>query len=423
MLLHNILKKIPRLLQIQKELSDTVATREDFHKIILRERARIDRNGRFFSLVDFDIRAGDQFGSKFQCLLQLLIVRIRVTDELGWLNEHHIGVLLHDTAGDGAFQFAKEIYDRAAGQMPALEYSIYTYPDHNENSENKNSASENHPTKSSHTESDKKKLDNLTKINCQKQFETVVRPQRSITGVKAGQEISAKKMHSLFVRKIPVWKRSLDLVGAICGLLIFSPLILLTGFLIKIVSRGSVILKQKRIGAGGKIFLMWKFRTMHVNSDPRAHKQYLKKLIHSTAEEGKNIASMTKIEDASQIIPFGKVLRNSALDEIPQLINVLRGEMSLVGPRPPIPYEVNEYRLWHTGRLDATPGMTGLWQVSGKNRLSFREMVRLDIRYSRTFSLLSDIKILLMTPMAIVAEIIYYKRKHEFSQKGVEGHA
>ena len=109
-------------------------------------------------------------------------------------------------------------------------------------------------------------------------------------------------------------------------------------------------------------------------------------------------------DDNPNIIPFGKIIRKTCLDELPQFLNVLCGDMSLVGPRPPIPYEVEEYLRWHKGRFDAIPGMTGLWQVSGKNRLSFKEMVRLDIRYSRSLSLFLDLKILLMTPYAIISE-------------------
>ena len=114
---------------------------------------------------------------------------------------------------------------------------------------------------------------------------------------------------------------------------------------------------------------------------------------------------MTKLDDTLEIIPFGRVMRLTCLDELPQLINVLRGEMSLVGPRPPIPYEVKEYVQWHNGRIDAVPGMTGLWQVCGKNHLTFNEMVRLDIEYCRRRSLWLDMKILLRTPLTVVSQI------------------
>ena len=161
---------------------------------------------------------------------------------------------------------------------------------------------------------------------------------------------------------------------------------------------------------------------METNSDCSEHQQYLRELI-SNSENDKSMGKpMIKRDNSknSQIIPFGRTLRKSCLDELPQLINVLVGEMSLVGPRPPIPYEVAEYTGWHNGRFDALPGMTGLWQVSGKNLLSFQEMVRLDIQYTRNVSLLSDIKILMKTPLAVISEIMYAREKALFTRRSYE---
>jgi lipopolysaccharide/colanic/teichoic acid biosynthesis glycosyltransferase len=207
-----------------------------------------------------------------------------------------------------------------------------------------------------------------------------------------------------FVRKIPTWKRAMDIIGSLVGLILFSPIFLLISSIIKIVSPGPVFFKQDRIGYGEKKFTFIKFRTMKVNSDTSVHQQYYCSLIKGNDN---HCSSMSKLDDSNaQIISFGKLLRKTYLDELPQFINVLRGEMSLVGPRPPIPYEVVEYIKWHNGRFDAIPGMTGLWQVSGKNKLSFQEMVRLDISYSRNLSFLIDLKILLLTPFAILSELI-----------------
>jgi lipopolysaccharide/colanic/teichoic acid biosynthesis glycosyltransferase len=213
-------------------------------------------------------------------------------------------------------------------------------------------------------------------------------------------------LQPFYVRKIPVWKRAMDITGSLIGLIILIPLFLFISFLIKIVSPGPVFFKQDRIGYGGKIFTFWKFRTMKVNPDTSRHQQYLADLIkdHNTSEDAEK--PMVKLDDTDeQIIAFGRILRKSSVDELPQLINVLRGEMSLVGPRPPIPYEVSEYFQWHNDRFDAVPGMTGLWQVSGKNSLSFKEMVRLDIQYARHLSFLTDLKILVLTPFAIYSDI------------------
>jgi lipopolysaccharide/colanic/teichoic acid biosynthesis glycosyltransferase len=209
-----------------------------------------------------------------------------------------------------------------------------------------------------------------------------------------------------FVRRIPLWKRTLDIFGSLLGLILLSPLIVFIAGLIRIVSPGPVFFKQTRIGHGAKKFSFWKFRTMKVNVDTSSHQEYLCELINDDDEDsGESNKPMTKLDfDNPNIIPFGHFLRNSCLDELPQLINVLLGDMSLVGPRPPIPYEVEEYLIWHKNRFDGLPGMTGLWQVSGKNRLTFKEMIRLDIQYERQMSLLTDLKILLMTPFAILNE-------------------
>jgi lipopolysaccharide/colanic/teichoic acid biosynthesis glycosyltransferase len=154
---------------------------------------------------------------------------------------------------------------------------------------------------------------------------------------------------------------------------------------------------------------------MEVNFDPTVHCQYCSDLISCDGEAEK---PMVKLDDCnSQIIPFFKFIRKTYLDELPQLINVLRGEMSLVGPRPPIPYEVAEYSRWHNNRFDIVPGMTGLWQISGKNRLTFKEMVRLDISYCRKLSFIMDLKILFNTPLAIVSEL-FSPDKQMFTKRG-----
>jgi lipopolysaccharide/colanic/teichoic acid biosynthesis glycosyltransferase len=224
-----------------------------------------------------------------------------------------------------------------------------------------------------------------------------------------------------FSRKIPAWKRSLDILGSIAGLIIFSPLFVLISLIIKIVSPGPTIFKQDRIGYGGKPFTFYKFRTMKINADPTKHQQYLANLISENSCEG---GDMAKLDDEDpNIIPLGKILMNTCIDELPQLINVLLGNMSLVGPRPAIAYEVNQYLRWHCGRFDAMPGMTGLWQVSGKNRLSFREMVSLDIRYCRNMSFFEDVRILLMTPFAIFLNMIHRETTKNVFLEGEKKHA
>lgn len=194
-------------------------------------------------------------------------------------------------------------------------------------------------------------------------------------------------------------KRASDLVVAGLALAVLSPFWLLIAILIKLDSRGPVFYKQERVGMDGRIFLFYKFRTMHTGADDRAHRDYQRKYIagHPETNLGDDQRPIYKLPRDERITRFGKFLRRLSLDELPQLFNVLRGDMSVVGPRPPIPYEVEVYELWHRRRLEMKPGVTGLWQVSGRNRLSFDEMVRLDLFYIENWSLLLDLKIILRT--------------------------
>ena len=205
---------------------------------------------------------------------------------------------------------------------------------------------------------------------------------------------------------LPQWKRALDVTGATIGLILTFPILAIVGVLIKLVSRGPVFFKQERVGFKGKTFTMWKFRTYEVAAESTTHKLHLIKII-ADAQAGAGISHkpMKKLDRHPGIIPFGNVLRKTGIDELPQLFNVLQGDMSLVGPRPAISYEVEQYSSHHRERLQAMPGLTGLWQVSGKNRLSFNEMVDLDVRYWMKKSLLLDISIILKTPSAIVMQL------------------
>ncbi|RMG55989.1 MAG: sugar transferase [Acidobacteria bacterium] len=200
-------------------------------------------------------------------------------------------------------------------------------------------------------------------------------------------------------------KRTMDVIGASLLLLLTSPLWLILAILIKWESPGPVLYKQERVGMDGHVFLMYKFRSMRPDADDRRHREIMKRLIR-----GERINNGTpdkpiygKVKDDDRITRVGRWMRRYSLDELPQLLNVLRGEMSLVGPRPPIPYEVECYQPWHRARFHVKPGLTGLWQVSGRNRLPFDEMVRLDIFYIENWSLWMDLKIMLKTPTVMLA--------------------
>jgi exopolysaccharide biosynthesis polyprenyl glycosylphosphotransferase len=194
-------------------------------------------------------------------------------------------------------------------------------------------------------------------------------------------------------------KRAFDITIASLALLLLSPFWLLIALLIKLDSRGPIIYKQERVGMDGRIFLFYKFRTMRADADDRLHREYQQKLIAGRPEAnvGDGERPAYKLRADARVTRLGRILRRLSLDELPQLFNVLRGDMSVVGPRPPIPYEVENYELWHRKRLDMKPGLTGLWQVSGRNRLPFEEMVRLDLYYIENWSLLLDLKIILRT--------------------------
>jgi exopolysaccharide biosynthesis polyprenyl glycosylphosphotransferase len=200
-------------------------------------------------------------------------------------------------------------------------------------------------------------------------------------------------------------KRVLDVVGSATLLLLVAPLFLLIAGLVKLLSPGPVFFRQVRVGEYGKPFTMLKFRTMHVNNDQTIHKEFVSQLIKGTVPaSGDTSATPFKISHDPRVTPVGRLLRKTSLDELPQLWNVLRGEMSLVGPRPPLCYEVEQYKSWHYRRvLEAKPGITGLWQVSGRSRTTFDDMVRLDLRYAKNCSAWMDIKILLATPRAVIS--------------------
>jgi exopolysaccharide biosynthesis polyprenyl glycosylphosphotransferase len=194
-------------------------------------------------------------------------------------------------------------------------------------------------------------------------------------------------------------KRGSDLIVALLALAVLSPLWLLIALLIRLDSRGPVFYKQERVGMDGRVFLFYKFRTMQAGTDDAKHREFQKRYISGQPDsnQGDDERPAYKLRADDRVTRLGRLLRRTSIDELPQLFNVLRGDMSVVGPRPPIPYEVESYELWHRKRLDMKPGITGLWQVSGRNRLPFDEMVRMDLYYIENWSLLLDIKIILQT--------------------------
>jgi exopolysaccharide biosynthesis polyprenyl glycosylphosphotransferase len=199
-------------------------------------------------------------------------------------------------------------------------------------------------------------------------------------------------------------KRTLDIAGSTALLVALGPVFLCVAAAVKLTSKGPVFFRQERVGEAGQPFTMFKFRTMQLNADHRIHQEYVEKFIQSNEAATSGGDAVFKLVNDPRVTRVGDFLRRSSLDELPQFWNVLRGDMSLVGPRPPLPYEVARYKQWHRRRLlEAKPGITGLWQVTGRSRTTFDEMVRLDLRYARNNSVWTDLNILLATPKAVLS--------------------
>jgi lipopolysaccharide/colanic/teichoic acid biosynthesis glycosyltransferase len=207
-------------------------------------------------------------------------------------------------------------------------------------------------------------------------------------------------------------KRGMDIVGSALLLILCAPLFAIISAAIKVSSKGPVFFKQQRVGQYGKSFTFLKFRSMQVGCDSSVHENFVINLIAGRVKEEpsiKNRNNIYKLRNDKRVTRVGRFLRRTSLDELPQLLNVFKGDMSLVGPRPPIPYELAAYRMWHRRRiLHAKPGVSGLWQVTGRSRVKFDDMVRLDLRYSSSWTLWLDLKILFQTPLAVIRGVGAY---------------
>ncbi len=342
---------------------DCVLSPEDFRSQLRREKRRLERSSAPLSLALFQLKEtvlnNDFLLKRF---LDGLRTRTRETDIKGWVDSTTIGVILLDTNGAGLDYYVNSIKKQYSTFF--LSVIKETYPD-----------------------------SIFEKISNAKKAESDLFP------LDLDHASEDRPVYRFF-------KRCLDLSGAIIGLILFSPLMAVTAMAIKLSSPGPVIFRQFRIGSKGSRFPFYKFRSMYVNNDDHAHREYLQQLIegnHENINHGEGDQPFFKIKNDSRITPVGKIIRKLSLDELPQFFNVLKGEMSLVGPRPPIHYEVEKYKPWHLRRiLEIKPGITGLWQVDGRSRTSFDEMVRLDLRYTRDRSVWMDIKILLKTVKAVM---------------------
>jgi lipopolysaccharide/colanic/teichoic acid biosynthesis glycosyltransferase len=380
---------------------------EEFRLILERERARADRSGDKFSLVVFDFgntNNGNGPSLAVEHLTRILYKRVRLTDTVGWFDETSIGTVLPGTMGEGAWKFADDVRKKAVAIASQFSYRVYTYP--MEGAVNKGSSSDRVLPGEVPRQQNQLFLQGFLLRNS-----AVGSPHASAMPLKSAVPIRTvskpvESAESLLIKRMSLRKRAIDILGSILALVLFSPIMLAIAAAIKLTSSGPVIFRQERFGLLGKKFEFLKFRSMYVNNNPDIHKKYVEKLIKKEIKNDGNGegGDVYKIKDDPRITPLGRLLRKTSLDELPQFINVLKGEMSLVGPRPPLLYEFEKYDTWHRQRVfSIKPGITGLWQVKGRSRTTFDEMVRLDIEYIRNWSLLLDFKILIRTPGAVLS--------------------
>ena len=328
------------------------------------EKRRAERSKVPLSIVLFSLRQGDNgnSGAIVRNFLSFLNTVTRETDIKGLVNEGEIGILLPDTDEKGV----KLCVEKIIGGNGHFTHSVITgtYPD-----------------------------------DIFQSLFTDGKEQPDLVPLYLDESI--KPLH--FQRAV---KKAMDVGGALAGIFLLSPFLLIVALWVKLSSPGPIIFKQNRLGLKGQRFPFYKFRSMYWNTDDRIHREYVADLISGRLEkinQGQGENPFFKMKDDPRITRVGKIIRNLSIDELPQLFNVLKGEMSLIGPRPPLPYEVEKYQPWHLRRvLEMKPGITGLWQVNGRSRTSFDEMVRLDLRYVQHWSLWLDLKILLKTIKEVI---------------------
>jgi lipopolysaccharide/colanic/teichoic acid biosynthesis glycosyltransferase len=405
-----IMKLIRWIARLGKSTNDSceqaasiIQPQEPFRALIIHERQRVDRNQHMLSLLLFNVGKRNIDGVKEQNFAHILNNRIRSTDEVGWFDSKHIGVILPYTNAEGAHKLAKDICKTVTPETSIPEYTVHTYPSnwfHDKKGQKIQFKFVDLPPEKKMISS---RRPSLPAVHTQERNRIFTKSPLS-SNVTRGCGALPQDIDPFFPQPLPIWKRIVDVLGALSGLVVLSPLLLLVALIIKICYGDPVIFKQERVGYSGRIFTMWKFRTMMNDVENSLHQQYMSSLINGANDES-SAKAMTKLDSDLPITGFGKILRATSIDELPQLINVLCGDMTLIGPRPPTIYETKNYLGWYCERLGTVPGMTGLWQVSGKNKLTFLEMIRLDIKYIRELSLWQDIMILLKTPLVIIYDV------------------
>jgi len=344
-----------------------------FNEILCLERKRAERSGKPFLLMLLNIKKlcnEVEYTGIIKRIANTLKYAARETDIKGWYDyDSMLGIIFTEVNGIDKNFLKKKMYDNLCkilqiDTVDKIKISLHIYPDQ-------------------------------TKQNSDCSSDLIFYPDFT------KKKLSKKTTH--------VIKRTMDVIGGLFGITIFLPFFIMVPICIKLTSKGPVFFRQKRIGQFGKKFVFFKFRSMYSNSNPNIHKEYIHQFIcenkhYDGTGDNQGVKPVYKIKDDPRITPIGRFLRKTSLDELPQFFNVLKGEMSLVGPRPPIPYEIDNYDIWHKRRVtEIKPGITGLWQVEGRSSTSFDEMVRFDLKYLKEWSLWLDIKILLKTPRVVLA--------------------
>lgn len=393
---------------------------ENFKQRLAIEKRRSERLNCTSSIVFLDVKniINDHIG--IQEITTSICTTIRITDALTLHKKQILLILLPDTNGRGALHTCKRIINNMMkGYAPRMKLSqdnfhikVLSFPD-------RKSASEDEAKPAANDEkTDDAEISSARHIAEELSFKTVYFENlRFSMSSYNGSSISIPIEDVFFwdqqlfskcsSQGKKVIKRIVDIVGASAAIILSFPIMSIIALVVKVTSPGPVFFKQSRVGYKGKAFTFVKFRSMRTNNSDAIHREFVKRLINGENVQmnaGANEDPFFKIVNDPRMTRFGRFLRKTSLDELPQFFNVLTGTMSLVGPRPPIPYEVNEYKCWQLRRISQVkPGITGLWQVSGRSQIPFNDMVRLDINYAENWSLMLDMKILLQTIKVVLA--------------------
>jgi len=351
------------------------------------ERARACRTGEVFSLLVFSWLEPDDRRAGFRALRRLLGERLRATDQVGWLSEQHVGALLPFADASATCSIVDNLMTFYPTTLARLTCDIY----HSEAFRESGNIDHERRGAPGPDSSPRRRAEEARPASGWEGACVGAAPQWA-PGSTAKSTV--QPIHALFTQRPEWWKRGLDIAGALVGLVLFAPVLLFAMLLIRIVSPGPGLFKQERAGRGGVPFTIYKLRTMQLDAEARKPQ-----LLAANEQDGPAF----KLTRDPRVIPVvGRVLRTTSLDELPQLWNVLKGDMTLVGPRPLPLSEAARCEFWQTQRLDVTPGLTGPWQVEGRSRTSFVQWIRMDLRYIRKRSFLVDVGLLAKTIPAVI---------------------